>query len=294
VKRSGLPCGVLVPIPEPFDFALTTERISWLGPDRVNLVEDDRLVRVVAGRPVAAGPAVGGVSIEPASDGAATVFAHVLGAAFDLAVFAPAARADGALRPLGERLHGLRPLLVPDPFEMLVTSITAQQVSLNAALAVRNRFVERYGERHGAVWAFPGPERVAAASVEELRALGFSRSKARYVLAIAGSPRDAAGLGALDDEAVIERLTELPGVGRWTAEWFLARHLGRPDVWPAGDLGVRRACERFLTGGEAVDEARARALGERYAPHRTLACAYLLAALRRDAAPSGIGKLRSA
>lgn len=275
---------MLVAIPAPFDFALTVERIAWLGDDRVNAVGRDRLVRVVAGRAVTARPATGGVTVEPASEGAAAVLAHVLGAGFDLDGFECQMRGDEVLHALVDELRGMRPFLVPDPFEMLVTSITAQQISLKAALAVRNRFVEAFGRQLGPVWAFPASERVVSSSVDELRALGFSASKARFVLAIAGSDLEASALASLGDDEVIACLTELPGVGRWTAEWFLSRHLGREDVWPAGDLGVRRACERFLTGGEAVDEPRARALGERFAPHRTLACAYLLAGLRRDAA----------
>lgn len=272
---------MLVPIPEPFDFDLTVERIAALGPDRANVLEARRLWRAVGGRPVSATAARGGVAIDRSSHETRSVFLHLFGGLLDVAGFVTAVEDDAALGPLTRSLPGLRPFLVPDPFEMLVTSITAQQISLRAALAVRNRFVERLGARVGPVHAFPVAARVAESGHDELRELGFSRSKARFVLEIARSDFDFAGLGSLDDEAVVDALTVLPGVGRWTAEWFLSRHLGRPDVWPGGDLGVRRACERFLTGGEPVDEARARQLGEQFAPRRTLACAYLLAGLRR-------------
>ena len=275
---------MLVSIPEPFDFELTVERIKALGADRVNVLENGALVRAISGGPVAARPANYGVTVEPGGEEASALFEHVFGSHFDVAGFVGAVADHAALGPLVRQLAGLRPFLVPEPFEMLVSSITAQQISLRAALAVRNRFVERFGVRCGPVYAFPAAERVSQGSEDELRDLGFSRSKARFVLEIARSDLDFDKTASLSDDSVVEQLTELPGVGRWTAEWFLSRHLGRADVWPAGDLGVRRACERFLTDGDPVDESRARALGAQFAPRRTLACAYLLASLRRAAA----------
>ena len=282
---------MFVSIPEPFDFALTLERIAALGPDSVNVVEQGRLVRAVGGRAVEARSSRGGVAVEPGGPEESALFAHMFGASFDVAGFVEAVSDEPVLGALVRALPGLRPLLVPEPFEMLVGAISAQQISLQAALAVRDRFVERFGVKVGPGYAFPARERVAAASQDELRQLGFSNSKARFVLEIARAGLIGESLDPLSDDAVVERLVTLPGVGRWTAEWFLSRHLGRGDVWPAGDLGVRRACELFLTNGDPVDESRARALGERFAPWRTLACTYLLAGLRRESARSA--KLRS-
>jgi DNA-3-methyladenine glycosylase II len=271
---------VFVAIPEPFDFSQTIARVAALGADRVNVIDGERLLRAFAGRAVSACPVAGGVSVDQGGLAEARMFSHVFGATFDLVGFERHASSDAVLDRLITSLRGMRPFLVPDPFEMIVSAITAQQISLHAALAVRNRFVERFGQKHGPVYAFPSAARVVDAQVSELRDLGFSRSKARFVLEIAGSDVDLADLAGLSDEDVVETLTDLPGVGRWTAEWFLARHLGREDVWPAGDLAVRRALERFYTDGEPVDETRARELGERFAPNRTLACAYLLAGLK--------------
>lgn len=271
---------MFVAIPEPFDFSQTIARVAALGADRINVIDGERLVRAFAGRAVSACAVAGGVSVDQGGLAETRMFSHVLGAAFDLVDFERQASSDAVLDRLITSLRGMRPFLVPDPFEMIVSAITAQQISLHAALAVRNRFVERFGQKHGPVYAFPSAARVADAQISELRDLGFSRSKARFVLEIAGSDLDLASLAGLSDADVVETLTDLPGVGRWTAEWFLARHLGREDVWPAGDLAVRRALERFYTGGEPVDETRARVLGECFAPNRTLACAYLLAGLK--------------
>jgi DNA-3-methyladenine glycosylase II len=154
---------------------------------------------------------------------------------------------------------------------MLVGAITAQQVSLFSATAIRNRFVERLGERVGRVWAFPTREQVAVVSEEELFSLGFSRRKAEYVIGLARSDLDLEGLSLLPDEEVKAQLTALRGLGEWTADWFLARYLGRPRAWPAGDLALRKAV-RALYGDVDV-----RAAGASFEPFQNLTAHYLLA-----------------
>jgi DNA-3-methyladenine glycosylase II len=169
------------------------------------------------------------------------------------------------------RFAGFRPTLAPDPFEMLVGAITAQQVSLFAAVAIRNRLVERFGQQIGRAWAFPTRERLAAASEEELFSLGFSRRKAEYVIGLARSDVDLDALARLPDDEVKARLTGLRGLGEWTADWFLARYLGRARAWPAGDLALRKAV-RSLYGDVDV-----RAAGARFEPFQNLTAHYLLA-----------------
>ncbi len=177
-------------------------------------------------------------------------------------------------------LRGFRPLVVPDPFEQLVTSVTAQQISLHAARSIRNRLIERFSRRVAQAYPFPSREVIAAADPAQLVELGFSRRKAEYTVALAASGADFDALGVLPDAEVVTRLGLLPGIGRWTAEWFLARHLGRPDVWPAGDLGLRKAVSRFYFDGRDVTEPQAREFGERFSPYRTLAAQYLLTGMR--------------
>ncbi|HEY2182553.1 MAG TPA: hypothetical protein VGH18_00130 [Gaiellaceae bacterium] len=215
--------------------------------------------------------AEGGVEVDPLDGETEAVARRLLGFDFDLVAFSAWAAAEEELAPLVVRFAGYRPTLAPDPFEMLVGAITAQQVSLFAALAIRNRFVERLGERVGRVWAFPARERVAAASEEELCSLGFSRRKAEYVIGLARSELDLAALGLLPDDEVKAQLTALRGLGEWTADWFLARYLGRPHAWPAGDLALRKAV-RALYGDVDV-----RTTGERFDPFQNLTAHYLLA-----------------
>ncbi len=226
--------------------------------------------------------------------------ALLLGERWDLPGFYAAAAADPVLAPLvcpSSGLFGLRPTLVPDPFEMLVGAISAQQVNLAFAFATRVRLVRRYGtpvEFEGVtVHAFPTPAVLAAVPVPELRAMQFSQRKAEYIVGLARElatgQLDLGAVAGAPDEAVIARLTAVRGLGRWSAEWFLARALGRPDVCPADDLGVRRAVEALCFRGRERDAAAVRRRARAWRPHRSLATHYLLAAHageRRVASPA--------
>jgi DNA-3-methyladenine glycosylase II len=263
----------LVEIPEPFDFELSTARFRAFGPDRATLWEDGALYRAVGGREVRIAAADGGVEVEPLDAETQPVVRKLLGFDFDLVAFSEWAAADDVLAPIVVRFAGSRPPLVPDPFEALVTSITAQQISLFAAFAIRNRLIERFGETVGRVWAFPLRERLALADEDELVSLGFSHRKAEYVVGLARSDLDLSGLALLPDDEIKERIVAVRGLGEWTADWFLARHLGRPRAWPAGDLALRKAV-RALYGDVDV-----RAIGARFDPFQNLTAHYLLAQL---------------
>ncbi len=251
----------LVRIPDPFDFALSTERFRAFGPDLANLWHEGGLHRVFAGEELRLD---GSRAVPPAA-------ARYLGAGWDLDAFYALAALDPLLAPVAERLRGFRPPLVPDPFEALVTSITAQQISLLMAFRIRNRFIERFGRRAGVAWEFPRQEVVAAAEPEELYALGFTRRKADYVVGLSRADLPYDELAVLPDEEVKARLVAVRGLGAWTADWYLARHLGRPGAWAPGDLGVRRALAVHNLEPTDVD---------RFAPHQNLAVHYLLLAER--------------
>jgi DNA-3-methyladenine glycosylase II len=263
-----------VAVPGPFDFVLTTERFRAFGIDRATVWHEGGLYRAVGGHEVRIEAAPGGVDVEPLTAETEPVAQKVLGLAFDLEAFYAWAAADDVLGPATRRLEGFRPTLAPDPFEMIVGAITAQQVSLFSAVAIRNRLIEQFGTLVGHVWAFPLRERIAAASEDELVGVGFSRRKAEYTVGLARSDLDLHALAALPDDEVKARLVALRGIGEWTADWFLARHLARPNAWPWGDLALRKAVAD-LYGGLDVQEAR-----ERFHPFENLSAHYLLLAHR--------------
>lgn len=277
----------LLALPAPYDFQLSTARFRAYGPDRANLWHDDALWRVIDGQAVRiaaaadAGAGAGaGVEVEPWSPAIEREARVLLGAPFDLSGFPAfvAASGDPVLAGLQARFAGFRPPLAPGPLEALVTAITAQQVSLRSAFAVRNRLIAAYGEPPVAtepqpaavapagLCAFPRAERLAVVAPADLLPLGFSRRKAEYVVGVAQAADTFDGLAALADEDVKARLVALRGLGEWTADWFLARHLARPRAWPAGDLVLRKACSRHYAAGRELSAAEVRALGERFAP----------------------------
>ncbi len=156
------------------------------------------------------------------------------------------------------RTPGYRPPINPAILEMLVSAISSQQVNLRWAAVTLSRLVERYGTRveldgvHW--WRFPEAVRLAEADPGEIRAMQFSTRKATYIVGLARSvvAGELDGLEHDSNERVIRRITRIRGLGRWTADWFLARCLARPDVIAAGDLGVRKAVSRYVVGADEV------------------------------------------
>lgn len=158
-----------------------------------------------------------------------------------------------------------------DAFQTLARSIVGQQISTKAAASIWTRFADCAGA--------VTPAAVAALEHEAMRACGLSNAKARYVQDLAShfasgslKPRRWA---RMDNEAIIEDLTRVKGIGRWSAEMFLMFHLMRPDLLPVDDLGIRRAMERHFNSGRAIKKEKMRKIGERWAPYRSVASWYL-------------------
>lgn len=186
-----------------------------------------------------------------------------------------------AIGPLGlaERQRG-RP---EDAYGSLVRSVVGQQLSTRAARTIYRRLTDLYGGRP------PDPSEMLVADEESLRAAGLSRPKIGYLRDLAGRVRsgelDLDRLQDLPDREVSERLVAVKGFGQWTADMFLMFHLGRPDVLPVGDLGVRRAAERAYGLQELPDPETLHAIAEPWRPHRTLACIYLWESLDNTPGP---------
>jgi DNA-3-methyladenine glycosylase II len=164
-----------------------------------------------------------------------------------------------------------------DYFAALARSILFQQLAGRAAAAIHARFVAAIGGR-------VTPEAVLAAPPEALRSAGLSAAKAASVTDLATKAADGtvplAALGALDDEEIIARLSAVRGIGRWTAEMFLMFELGRPDVWPVDDYGVRTGWTYIYGLPELIKPRELREAGARFRPYRSLAAWYCWEAVR--------------
>ncbi len=158
-----------------------------------------------------------------------------------------------------------------DPFLTLARSIIGQQISVAAAQAVWNRFEASMPK--------VTPKNVLGMDKEILRSAGLSYRKIEYVQDLADHFQNK-GLAktkwhSLDDELIIQELTAIRGIGRWTAEMFLIFNLKRPDVLPLDDIGLLRAISMNYFSGEKVTRAQAREVAENWAPYRTVATWYL-------------------
>jgi DNA-3-methyladenine glycosylase II len=164
-----------------------------------------------------------------------------------------------------------------DLWGALVLQVIGQQLSLASASAILNRLEALEGGR------LPTPAELLATDAETLRAIGMSRAKAVYLHDLAARLEDGRldldRLRALDDDAARAKLTEVKGVGRFTADGVLMLALRRPDIWPAADLALRRAVERAWGLEAPASVEQVDALGERFRPWRTLAAAYLYASV---------------
>ena len=162
-----------------------------------------------------------------------------------------------------------------DAFTTLARSIVGQQISVKAAQSVWNRFVAVVGGPA----IHLAPASVMAREVPELRAAGLSVRKAEYLGDLARHFESGAvhvqQWQQMDDEAIIDELVAIRGIGRWTAEMFLIFHLMRPNVLPLDDLGLIKGISQGYFSGEPVSRAEARELGEAWAPYRSVATWYI-------------------
>ena len=162
-----------------------------------------------------------------------------------------------------------------DAFTTLARSIVGQQISVKAAQSVWDRLVAQLGAPSTRV----APAMVEAHAASTLREAGLSLRKAEYLLDLARHFSSGAvhvpQWRQMDDEAIIEELVAIRGIGRWTAEMFLIFHLMRPNVLPLDDLGLLKGISQSYFSGEPVSRAEAREVGDAWAPFRSVATWYI-------------------
>ena len=164
-----------------------------------------------------------------------------------------------------------------DPYGVLVRTIVGQQLSTRSAQAIFQRLVDLFGGHT------PSARELIEADPEVVRAVGLSHSKVAYLRDLAERVEDGDleldRLSELPDDEVAAQLTAVKGIGKWSADMFLMFHLGRPDVLPVGDLGIRKAVERLYELPAVPDAAEVERIAEPWRPYRTLASLYLWTAL---------------
>ena len=171
------------------------------------------------------------------------------------------------------------------PFQALVNAVAHQQLHGKAAATILGRFRNLFpGGR------FPGPKALASVTDDQLRGVGFSRAKTAALRDIAektlgGVVPGGKAIASLSDEEIVARLTQVRGVGKWTVEMLLIFTLGRPDVWPVDDFGVRTGWKLTYGLDEMPSPKELQALGEKFRPHRSVAALYFWRATDTNRSP---------
>lgn len=174
------------------------------------------------------------------------------------------------LRAVIAALPPIQRLIEPDPFAAVISTIIGQQISGKAQDGILRRFEQRFGDMT--------LENLSETTIEKLRSVGISGRKAETILRFTSAVQDGSialdSFNILPDQEIIRQLTEIKGIGVWTAEMVLIFSLLRPNVLSFGDLGIRRGLER-LYGIKTIDRAFFEKCAERYAPKGTIASLYL-------------------
>ena len=206
---------------------------------------------------------------------------RTLGMSQNLASFYAFAEGEHQLKQLSRRFRGVKPPRFPTVFEALLNGISCQQLTITVGITLLNRLTLRYGvvtgdERH----LFPRPEDLARGRPEDLRSLGYSTAKAASILgsarAVMEGRLDLEALHRKDDQAAMEDLLAVPGVGPWTAGYVLLRGLGRLNVFPGGDVGAINNVVRLLKLKKSPDDAQFSRILDRWKPYAGLIYFHLL------------------
>jgi DNA-3-methyladenine glycosylase II len=213
-----------------------------------------------------------------------SVVDRLLGLRVDLTDWYHMTAGDSRLRPLADTFRGMKPPRFPTMFEAVVNGFACQQLSLEVGLELLNRLATissaRFGTPRDTRYAFPTAQDIARLPPAKYRAIGFSGQKVRALLDLARpiTRRDLElePLAREDDAVVRQRLLELRGVGRWTAEYVLLRGLGRLQVFPGDDVGAQKRLARWLGRSRPLDYAGVRRAVERWQPYAGLVYFHLL------------------
>jgi DNA-3-methyladenine glycosylase II len=180
----------------------------------------------------------------------------------DLRPFYRFASRQRKLQGMAERFQGMKPPRFASVFEGVINAVACQQLTLTVGIRLLNRLTAARGcaaagKSNAMPHAFPRPDDLVKASPASLREIGFSRQKGRAIIELAQQASEGSlnleALETLPDDAALDRLQQLRGVGRWTAEYILLRGLGRVHVFPGDDVGARNSLQKWLRLSEPLD-----------------------------------------
>jgi DNA-3-methyladenine glycosylase II len=206
---------------------------------------------------------------------------------FDLAPFYEEVKKDEVMACLTQKLWGLKSPNTQTVFEALVDSIVEQQISLKVANGIEKKLIKKFGDalslESEVYCAYPTPQKLASASVEELRQCGLSLRKAEYIKSVSTliveGKLDLENLKDYDGaDKIIRELDRVRGVGVWTAELTMLRGMQRLEALPAEDLGLRRIISHYYCGGTRITSAQARQIARDWGRWKGLAAYYLIVA----------------
>ena len=212
---------------------------------------------------------------------------RLLGLRVDLTHYYRLFENDPKIGMLIQEFRGLKPPRFPSVFEALVNAFACQQVSLNVGLLLLNRLAVNYGKSikvdGNLVYTFPNANRLATLDVGDLRKLGFSTQKSKYIVEtaklVSNEKINLESISEMDKREATEFLTQLNGVGRWTAEYALLRGAGRIDVFPGDDVGGQNGLCSLLRLNGNMEYSRVNRLTSKWQPYAGLLYFHLL--LRR-------------
>jgi DNA-3-methyladenine glycosylase II len=208
----------------------------------------------------------------PVKRGVTAALDRLLGLSIDLTPFYRCVLRQRRFGELARRFRGMKPPRFASVFESVVNAIACQQVTLTLGIRLLNSLAANHGPAFNAgeltVHAFPRPDDLAGLRPEQLRRIGFSRQKGKAMIELARSIRSNVlnldELAELPDHDAIERLRDLHGVGRWSAEYVLLRGLGRTNIFPGDDVGARNHLQRWLQLPDSLDYEGVRRALERW------------------------------
>jgi DNA-3-methyladenine glycosylase II len=206
---------------------------------------------------------------------------------FDLSAFYKETKNEPIMRKITQHLYGLKSPTTPTVFEALVDSVVEQQISIRVAHTIEERLVKKFGETltvdGETYFAYPTPQSMAVANVNEIQNCGLTKRKAEYIYNAAKLIVD----GKLDlerlksykiAEQIVSELDEIRGIGAWTAELTMLRGMQKLDALPADDLGIRRVISKYYCNGKPINANEARKIARTWGKWKGLAAFYLITA----------------